>query len=171
MQCSWSKTNINCVIIKFYCQRSDAISLILANSWLLKLYELARLPGLTKTWIHYPHVQYGYAEAIIQTANNINAGLVLLGSKIYSSGRYKTQTTAGTVVRHARQSVCAANSYSLSNIICGIDGSALSARALNKAIEFSRSFSAKLCVTCVIWLPDFSLPGINHIKVGESEGN
>lgn len=90
----------------------------------------------------------------------------MLGNKIYSSGRYKTQTTVETVVRHAQQSVCVAKFSSLSKIICGIDGSALSARALNKAIEFSRSFSAKLCVTCIILLPDVSLPGINHIKVG-----
>ncbi len=110
------------------------------------------------------------AEAIIQTANNQKIELILLGGKSSNQqGRYKTGATVEAVVRYARQSVWIATSTVLSKVICGVDGSVSSAKALKKAIELCQNFSAKLCVVSVISSLDFNPLAITDKEIVSAE--
>ncbi len=103
------------------------------------------------------------ADIIVQQANKLKPELICLGAKMSSqSGRYKTGTTVQSVVRLAKQEVWICKTSTLNSVLCGIDGSKPSAKALNYAINICRSFSAKLCIV-------HSLPNIDYNPLGLDE--
>lgn len=87
------------------------------------------------------------ADSILFTASKIKANLILMGSKSTGeSGRYKTGATIESVVRFAKIPVWVSQRDKISKILCGVDGSPTSAKALQFAIDLARRFSAKLCI-------------------------
>lgn len=100
------------------------------------------------------------ADSILDLSRKTKANLILMGGKItVESSRYKTGTTIEAVVRSAKKPVWICQRDKLSNILCGIDGSPSSAKALRFAIDLSKRFSAKLCIMHALpnYLPAFGM--------------
>jgi len=125
-------------------------------SWQLEMIEKQDIKNL--------HVEYGNpAEEILQTALTTKSNLIVLGSKsISEGGRYKTGATIEAVVRHAKQSVLICKNENISKIICGIDGSASSTRAIKFAIDLCRRFSASLCIISALPHGNFNPLGLEE---------
>ena len=101
------------------------------------------------------------ADNIIEESHKIKANLIVLGGKVSEeSSRYKTGVTIESVVRSATKSVWICRKDKISKILCGIDGSPSSRKALQFAIELSRQYSAKLCIIHALpsYLPAFGMP-------------
>lgn len=109
-------------------------------------------------------VQYGNpADMILQKAQTAKANLIVLGGKVISAtGRYKTGTTVEAVARHAKQSILVCKNDNISRILCGVDTSRSSAKALRFAIDLSHRFSASLCIIHVIPYGDVNPLGLNE---------
>ncbi len=106
------------------------------------------------------------SNAILSKANSTKANLILLASKSdQSEGRYKSGSTAENVVRHSKKSVLICKNKSISNILCGIDGSTISGKGLAFAIDFARQFKAKLTVVYVISRVDGGALGMSKKEV------
>src|SRR3990167_2332069 len=87
------------------------------------------------------------ADTILEVSRKIKANLILLGGKVTEEfSRYKTATTIESVVRSASKPVWICQSEKISKILCGIDGSPSSGKALQFAIDLSRRYSARLCI-------------------------
>ncbi len=108
---------------------------------------------LTETsQIKTPIVEYGNpADVILQNAANKRINLILLGSRAAQhGGRYKTGSTIENVARYAKQSVFICKNNTVSKILCGIDGSEASARALQFAMDLALLFSASLGIVSAL---------------------
>ncbi|VVC77139.1 Putative universal stress protein [Aquicella siphonis] len=100
------------------------------------------------------------ADIILDVSHKIKANLILMGGKITEeSSRYKSGTAVESVVRFSTRSVWICQRAKISKILCGIDGSPSSAKALEFAIDLSKRFSAKLCIIHAIpgYLPAFGM--------------
>ncbi|MBA2653754.1 MAG: universal stress protein [Gammaproteobacteria bacterium] len=100
------------------------------------------------------------ADCILDVARKRKANLILMGGKVTEEfSRYKTGTTVEGVVRSATKTVWICQKDKISKILCGIDGSPSSAKALKFAIDLSRRYSAKLCIIHALpsYLPAFSM--------------
>ena len=103
------------------------------------------------------------ADTVLSKAEILNVDLVVLGSKnITDKGRYKSGTTVNDVVRNAKSSVLVFKNEKISKIVCGVDGSPSSAKALNWAIQYAQHFEAKLTILSVI-------PKISAAELGMEE--
>lgn len=110
------------------------------------------------------------ADQILQAAERNNADLIVLGSKLDSgAGRYKTGTTVESVVRHAKKSVWVSKNETVSRILCGVDGSASSIKALQCAVDVSRRFSATLCMVSSLPHVAFNPLGMNEREMQKQE--
>lgn len=93
-------------------------------------------------------------DRIIEEANNQNANLIMLGSgEKENKSAYALGITAEKVMRKASKPVWVVKKGSrnnIGNILCAVDFSAASKRALQNAIFLSKTFNAHLTVLTVI---------------------
>lgn len=109
-------------------------------------------------------------DCIISLAEQLKVKYIFLGcAKFGSKGRYKTSHTVMGVARNAAQSVWICQSKSLKHLLCSIDGSQHSAKALKKAIELAVLFKAKLSVVSVIHRLDYNPLGLSDREIGREE--
>lgn len=100
------------------------------------------------------------ADAILDVARKIKSNLILMGGKVTEeSSRYKTGTTIESVVRSSTKPVWICQRDKIAKIICGIDGSPSSRKALKFAIDLAERYSAHLCIIHAIpsYLPVFGM--------------
>jgi len=111
------------------------------------------------------------AENIIAYANRHKPDLILLGIKGHKKNtRYRTTDTAENIVRYVeKSSVLVCKSITISRVLCGIDGSPHSAKALKQAIDFSRRFGAELHIVLVLPPVDFNPLGLSQVKIKKEE--
>lgn len=116
-------------------------------------------------------VEYGNpADVVLQHAKNGKVDLILLGSRAtQEGGRYKTGSTIENVVRYAKQSVFICKNNTVSKILCGIDGSEASAKALQFAIDLARRFSASLCIVSALTCCECNPFGMTDSEVKKCE--
>lgn len=98
------------------------------------------------------HVEIGNpANHILSVATKLDPEVIMMGGKNHDDkGRYKSGGTVENVVRHAKQSVLLSKPNQMAKIMCGIDGSEASGKALTWAIELAQTFQAALTLICVI---------------------
>lgn len=110
------------------------------------------------------------AENIITFANQHTPDLILLGIKNIKKSRYRTNDTAENVVRYVeKSSVLICKTTSISRVLCGIDGSPHSAKALKEAINFCRRFRAELHIVSVLPPVDFNPLGLSEVRIKKEE--
>lgn len=100
------------------------------------------------------------ADTIIKFSRKRKSNLILMGGKVTGkTGRYKTGTTVESVVRSATKPVWICQRSKISKILCGVDGSPSSKKALNFAIDLANRYSAKLCIIHALpnYLPVFGI--------------
>jgi len=100
------------------------------------------------------------ADSILDLARKTKANLILMGGKVTEeTSRYKTGTAIESVVRSATKPVWICQRDKLSKILCGVDGSPSSAKALQFAMDLSKRFSAELCIIHALpsYLPAFGM--------------
>jgi nucleotide-binding universal stress UspA family protein len=101
-----------------------------------------------------PILEYGiHYDKIIQTADNINANVILIGSgEKLKNDVFQLGTTAEKIIRRSDKPVWVVkkdNPLNIKNIFCPIDFSPESERALKNAITITRRFKAKLIIFSV----------------------
>lgn len=117
------------------------------------------------------HIEYGNAaDVIVHLSEQLRTDLLVIGGKgLDQQGRYKTGSTVESVVRHSKQSVLVCKTSSIQKILCGIDGSANSASALNEAIRLCNIFSATLQLVFVLSKVDFNPLGMDEDEIQKQE--
>jgi universal stress protein E len=95
------------------------------------------------------------AERILAKAEEIDADLIVIGAGEPTYGeRFAIGPVAEAVVQHARQPVLAVRpgqpSSAIRRILCPVDCSSVSRRALKNAIRLARAFRGRLSVATVI---------------------
>ena len=110
------------------------------------------------------------AEFILRTAKKAKSNLIVLGKKAHrESARYRSGTTIESVVRHAKIPVLVCKKQKIKKVICGIDGSDASKRALLYAIDLCHHVGASLHIIHALpaYLPAF---GMSKRAVHKEEG-
>ena len=121
-----------------------------------------------------PILEYGsHYDKIVQTADNINANVILIGSGEKSKNDvFQLGTTAEKIIRKSNKPVWVVkkdNPLNVKNIFCPIDFSPESNRALKNAITITRRFKAKLIIFSVYELYYSGLLRIKHDWDEENE--
>lgn len=117
------------------------------------------------------HVLIGNAaDMILGEAETFQPDLILLGGEsVRSKEHFITGTVAEAVVRHAKQPVWLSKNETVSKVICGVDGSKSSAKAMEQAIEICHRFFAELCVIYALPVADFNPLGMAEEEVKRVE--
>lgn len=110
-----------------------------------------------------PILEYGnHFDKIIQTADGINANTILIGAgEKLNNDRCQLGTTAEKIIRQSDKPVWVIkneNTLKVRNILCPVDFSQESKRALNSAITIAKKFKAKLVVLSVYEVHNFEPP-------------
>ncbi len=119
------------------------------------------------------HILKGHAtNSILEFAQENATDLIVLGgesrrSQIGSS--CITGRTAEAVVRQAQQSVWICKDNTIKRVLCAVDGSSSSAKALEQACVICRSFSATLSLLHIIPLADFNPLGMTKHEIKQQE--
>lgn len=109
-------------------------------------------------------------DCIISLAKLLQPSYVFIGgAKTAAASRYPIAHTLLAVARSVAQSVWVCKSTTISHILCGIDGSRHSAKALAKAIELARLFRARLSIVAVIERIDFNPLGLSSTEIAAHE--
>lgn len=110
------------------------------------------------------------ADTILSRVNKMHIDLIVLGSKdLKSKGRYKSGTTLENVVRHAKSSVLICKTEKISKILCGIDGSPSSEKALNCAMKWAKQYDARLTIIFVLPKMNVNVFGMDENEVLQEE--
>lgn len=101
-----------------------------------------------------PILEYGnYFDKIIQTADSINANMILIGAgEKLKNDIFQLGTTAEKIIRKSVKPVWIIkndNPLKIENILCPVDFSPESERALKNAIIIARRFKAELVILSV----------------------
>ncbi len=101
-------------------------------------------------------------DAVVRTADRINANLILIGSgELTKKEVYKLGTTADMIIRKSEVPVWVVKKDSkveIANVFCPVDFSDQSKRALMDAVYIARYFNASLVIFSVYELYDKSFP-------------
>lgn len=116
-------------------------------------------------------VEYGNpANVILEKAQTLHADLIVLGGKNFETGRYKTSATLESVVRLAHQTVWITHQREkIKKILCAVDCSPSSGKAIKWSINIAHHFNANLCIVYGLAHPDFNPLGMNHHEIREQE--
>lgn len=111
------------------------------------------------------------ADYITMQAGIMEADLIVVGGggDPKSHKDFITGTTAEAIVRYSRQSVLLVKKPTIESIICGVDGSVHSEKALKRAIDLAKRFSASLKIVHVIPNADFNPLGMRKEDIIENE--
>jgi len=113
------------------------------------------LADLNKQGVHAEkRIAYGnMLDQIISTGETENVNLILIGNEIrYSDDNYKVGVMAEKLIRKSQKPVWIVKSGSNAipdKILCPVDFSEASERALNNAIKISRTFQSRLYVISI----------------------
>jgi len=116
-------------------------------------------------------IEQGHVAATaVEIANKHHIDLIMLGggNKEFK-GCLLTGSSSAGIVRMASQSVWLCKKAEFTNILCGIDCSDMSAKALNAAIDLCRRFGAKLNVVAAIPLLNFNPLGMEDTEIKKIE--
>jgi len=110
------------------------------------------------------------ADNILQQARTLDVDLIVLGEGQHGNLKpYHTGNTAEAVTRSTRRSVWLCKSEKITNVLCGVDGSEPSVKALNEAIDLCRRFNANLTIIHVLPKPNFNPLGMEESEIEQEE--
>lgn len=110
------------------------------------------------------------AKTLARLANDLDVQTIFLGAGGKASeNAIGSGTSVSSVVRLAKQSVWVCQRDKINNILCGIDGSAQSAKALREAINIARTFNAKLTLVAVIQPMSLNPLGMSERELSQAE--
>lgn len=120
-----------------------------------------------------PVIEYGnYSDQIVRTADKISANLIVVGSGNKSKGnRFQLGSTAETIIRKSHKPVFVVKNgetLSIKNIICPVDFSKESRRALNSAIIIARMVGAKLDILSVYPHFEYTFSNFDAAQINQS---
>jgi nucleotide-binding universal stress UspA family protein len=132
--------------------------------------KTSKLPKLSKPYnvlIEKGHI----SEKIVAVAKKTKTNLILTEER----GKYFHKNHIGNVrqkiVRYSKKSVWVCKSNKLSKVLCCVDGSRSSAKALNNAIQLCKAFNCHLTILYVLPKIDFNPFGLDqHIVVQLNTG-
>lgn len=119
-------------------------------------------------------VKYGNpANVILEKAKVIQADLIVLGGRnLEPGGRYRTGATLEAVVRLAQQTVWISHQgEKIKKILCAIDRSPSSAKAIKWSLNIARHLNAALYIVSGLPTPDFNPLGMDHYEVQQQEAH
>ena len=119
-----------------------------------KLASLSKDFENEKVNLNEPLVEYGVPyQVIVNTAAAINANLILLGSgENKTEEKFKLGTTTERIIQNSEKPVMVIkedDTFNVKTILCPVDFSDPSKRALKNAIIFARRFKAHLVILSV----------------------
>jgi len=119
-----------------------------------------------------PILEYGnYCDRIVNASDKINANLVIVGSgEKLKDDAFQLGTTAEKIIRKSNKPVFVIKNnqiLNVQNIVCPIDFSKESGRALNSAIIMSRMFDAKLVILSVYSPFGQTFAKLDAVKINE----
>lgn len=119
-----------------------------------------------------PILDYGrYSDCIVNASDRINANLVIVGSgEKLEKDKFQLGITAENIIRKSDKPVFVVKNkqpLEINNIICPIDFSQESSRALKDAIIIARMFKAKLVILSVYSLFRQTFTKLEAAKINE----
>ncbi len=119
-----------------------------------------------------PILDYGrYSDSIVKTSDSINSNLVIIGSgEKLEKDKFQLGITAENIIRKSGKPVFVIKNnqpLDIHNILCPIDFSQESRRALNNAIIIARMFKAKLVILSVYTLFRQTFTKLEAAKINE----
>jgi len=119
-----------------------------------------------------PILEHGrYSDCIVNASDRINANLVIVGAgKKLEKDKFQLGITAENIIRKSDKPVFVIKNsqpLNINKIICPIDFSQESSRALNNAIIMARMFKAKLVVLSVYPLFRQTFTKLDASKINE----
>lgn len=114
--------------------------------------------------------QGAVVDEIIHTSKRLKTDLIVFDeekeAKTYSN---ETSTIARQVIRYSNKSVLICKKNKLSKILCAVDGSRSSHKALISAIQLCKLFSCKLIILQVLHQYDFDRRGLEEHVIRKFE--
>lgn len=112
------------------------------------------------------------ARTVARIARDIEANLIVLGPGGEKSNHFmSTGAFIGNIARLAEQSVLVCQHTNIERILCGIDGSQQSAKALREAISLAKLFNAKLSIAAIIPPVGINPLGMEQAEISAVEEN
>ena len=151
---------------------NEKVSLLIKNGATAQLKEANDRINSEGIKTGNPILEYGsYFDEIVYASNKINANLVIVGSgaKIKKDA-FQLGTTAAKIISKSNKPVFVIKNnktLDIQNIICPIDFSKESSRALNNAIIISRLFDAKLVLLSVYSLFRQTFARLDPVEINE----
>jgi nucleotide-binding universal stress UspA family protein len=104
--------------------------------------------------VEAPIIKYGIPyDQIVMAASSVNANMILVGSGETNAGeKFKLGTTTERIIQRSEKPVMVIkenSALSVSKILCPVDFSSPSERALKNALIFARRFNAELIILSV----------------------
>ena len=120
----------------------------------------SRLEATTKTLqqsnvtVEKPIIKYGTPyDQIVMTASSVNANMILVGSGESNAGeKFKLGTTTKRIIQRSEKPVMVIkedSNLNVKTILCPVDFSSPSERALKNALIFARRFKSELIILSV----------------------
>lgn len=110
------------------------------------------------------------AKTIISEADRLQVDMIVIGG--YRPNEYaprRANSTAKQIVRYAKQTVLLCKKDNLDKVICGIDGSTNSAKALSQTISFCKSTDSSLSIVNILPRIDFNPLGMQNEDIHRKE--
>ncbi|MCM4171981.1 universal stress protein [Arenibacter sp. TNZ] len=150
----------------------EKVSLLVKSAASAKLNELSDKIKEEGVDIGKPILEYGnYCDKIVNASDKINANLVVVGAgEKLKKDAFQLGTTAEKIIRKSNKPVLVVKNDQTSdiqNIICPVDFSEESSRALNSAITLSRMFNAKLLILSVYTYFHHTFTKLDPVKINE----
>lgn len=119
-----------------------------------------------------PILEYGnYCDKIVHASDKIKANLVIVGAgEKLKNDAFQLGTTAEKIIRKSNKPVFVVKNnqtLGIKKIICPIDFSKESKRALNSAIIIARLLNAKLIILSVYWTYRETIAKLDAIELNE----
>jgi nucleotide-binding universal stress UspA family protein len=132
----------------------EKVSVLVKNASSARLKELSDKINEEGVDVGNPILEYGnYCDKIVNASDKLNANLIIVGTgEKLKKDAFQLGTTAEKIIKKSSKPVLVVKNdqdSDIQNIICPVDFSEESNRALNSAITLSRMFNAKLLILSV----------------------
>jgi nucleotide-binding universal stress UspA family protein len=134
--------------------KDEKLKLLLSEAVIKRLEEIRYRIEKEGVKASKPILEFGnHFDKIIRTADNINANIIVVGSSEKSKNdAFRLGVTAEKIIRKSNKPVWVVRNgkpLDVKNILCPVDFSLESKRALKNAIFFARRFKAELIIFSV----------------------
>lgn len=151
---------------------NEKVSLLVKNAATRKLKEANDTINTEGLETESPILEYGnYCNIIVSTSDKISANLILVGSGDKSKDDpFQLGSTAEKIIKKSNKPVFVVKDgqeLNIKNIICPVDFSKESGRALNSAIIISRLVDAKLVILSVYPYFQHNLAQLDATEINE----